>query len=270
MRSPRLALGAATLVASSLLLATASGINAEASPTVCTAPVVAAHRGGDYFANSTARNFTASAAAGAKVWETDVRFTRTGWPVLLHDADLGEFGARGTLIANINGAQALSYRATDGSQIESLYSLSSQVLATPGQTALVELKVPPTTAEWVTLAGRLRRMGTRVWVASFDPAVTTAAKAHGYQTAQIDGWGTVRSAAAVRALGTAYESEQCRLNPTYAAQLKAAGVTVYAWDADLPSQWTLVVNEGVIPLTDHPTAFLAWYRTTGCALRVAA
>jgi glycerophosphoryl diester phosphodiesterase len=180
--------------------------------------------------------------------------------VLLHDANLGLFGAPTVLIANITGTQALSYRAPDGSQIESLFSLSQQVLDTPGQTVLVELKTVPTASQWVTLGGRLLRMGTRVWVASFDPAVTAAAKAHGYQTAQIDAHATVRSAAAVRALGTAYESEWSRLTPTLVSQLHAAGVTVYAYTADTSTQWERVVSLGVLPITDDPTGFRAWFR----------
>ena len=232
----------------------------------CAAPVVAAHRGGNYFTQSTARNFTASAAAGARVWETDVRFDRNNVPFLLHDPDLGSFGAPGLNIAAATGAQVDALRAPDGSTVETLYDLEQQILHTPGQTALIELKVRPTSAQWTLVDARVKPVASRVWIASFDPAVVRAAARRGYQTAQIDRHATPRGAAAVRALGTAYESEWSRLTASYVAQLATAGVSTYTYTVDTPAEWAHALTVGAVPLTDDVTGYLDWYRTVGCTM----
>jgi glycerophosphoryl diester phosphodiesterase len=261
MATARRAIRAAVLAAIGAALTVPAAAYATTGTSACPAP--AAHRGGDYYTQSTARNFTASARAGAKVWETDVRFDRTGYPFLLHDPDLGIFGAPKLNITDATGAQIAALKATDGSTVETVWQLGQQLLATPGQRALMELKVTPTTAQWATFAARVKPLGPRVWVASFDSKVTAAARARGYQSAQIDPHASTRTASAVAALGTAYESEWSRLTRTYVTQLHAAGVTVYAWTADTPTEWAHVQSVGAVPITDDPSGYFAWARS-GC------
>lgn len=236
---------------------------ASAHSVKCVVPTVAGHRGDfAHYTQSTEQSFNAAYREGAHVWETDVRFTKTDVPVLLHDPDLRAFYS-GKQIADISLHAAKQYRSAFGAHIETLWEFAQQVRSREDVTALVELKTVPTAHQWKMLDVRFREMGKQVYVASFDMATVRIAESHHFQTAPIDA-NIHRRAQQVRNLGTSYEKELSYLSAAAANALRAHGVTVYAWTADTKAEWRRALALHVVPLTNNPGGFVAWYKQTHC------
>ena len=247
---------------------TACNDGARAQMSCGAVPVVAAHRGGNYYTESTIRNFAAAVAHGARVMETDVRFTKTGYGVLLHNATLDVFGQPNINIADISETQAVSYKSSDGSVIEPLHSFTNQMASFPVSVkALIELKVAPSASEWNQLQLLVAPLGKRVWIASAIVAVTEQAKSLGYQTAQIDSSSVTieqRPPSSVAQLGNSYERDQGRLTAANVKAMNSLGVNVYAWTVNDPTTWAHTVAVGAFPITDDPSGFIAWNAANGC------
>lgn len=152
---------------------------------VCALLTLFAHQGGAHpgVVPNTMPNF---ALAASPNWETDVRWTSTGYPVLLHDGDLRLFGCPTVKIKDVSVAKARQCKASNGQTISTLAQFAS---ALPGR-AWIELKVAPTKAQWVTLASRLDPIRDRVVIESFSLTTVAAATAHGYETALLTGTAT--------------------------------------------------------------------------------
>src|SRR5690242_1936483 len=146
----------------------------SAGPAAADSPTLIAHRGGDGGTQNTLSAFTSTTAG---VWESDIRWTSTGWPVLLHDADLGVFGCPAVLIAKVSMPTAR--------KCGPLTSVAQLVSAarTRGVGLWLELKVAPTSAQWTELDAELAPVKDQVVIQSFYPGRLANADRRGYTTA---------------------------------------------------------------------------------------
>lgn len=251
-----------------LLLLVACGLLAVAamplrSAATCVVPPVAAHKGASReYTQGTLRAFTTAYAEGARIWDTDVRFTRTGVPMILHDSTLVAFGSS-LRIADVAYTYAKSLRASDGGQIMSLWDFTQAMQAYPSVVASIELKTAPTATQWQTIDARLKRLGARVIIGSFNGYTVRAAQVRGYRTGLIDSSGTL-TPTRVRSFGTTFYESLGVLTPTYAAELRAGGVSqVEAWTPDTAAGWAKV-PAGVVAITDDPAGWRTWWTAKHC------
>lgn len=216
------------------ILAVMSGSIAASSTTTSAAvvvhPPVRAHRGGLHFdiVENTQSNFHASALEGRTLWETDVRFTSTNTPVLLHDANLKVFGCPTIAIASVSQTTAREKCiAPNGQVITSLYNLFQEMRANPTAQVFVELKTVPTAVQWDAIDERLLQVQSRVVITSFIASVLPVASARGYATGLI-----TSTPVAPSTLPAGTDVYSPAWNVTTAAQvdaMHAAGKKVSVW-----------------------------------------
>lgn len=256
------------IVGASLLLAFDSPARAAACPTI---PPVA-HRGGnEAFTENTLRAFQHAAGVGAKVWETDVRFTSDGERVLLHDPTLdATTNGTGEVAAVDSATLRASVRTDDGQVVPTLREL--MVLAYAGQAKiLLELKADPTPEQWADVAADLDAYGMRsnVTLMSFDAAVVAEAAAAipGTRTGLVAMAGYVP--VAQLAPYNAYIKHQDAITNARLDEWSGP-LDVYAWTVDVAAGWERMhwytaepgKLDGVI--TDKPGAYLAWQKARVC------
>lgn len=161
------------------LLSSASTVRTPLGAAIIRPPVYA-HRGGtSEYVENTRATFRAS---GTGRWETDVRFTSTGYPVLLHDPDLGRFGCPAVLIAEISTTEARRCKAANKQTITTLGQFVADVKAYD-VLAMVELKTVPTEVQWGRLDSLLAPVKRRVIIQSFWADALVEASRRGYTTA---------------------------------------------------------------------------------------
>jgi glycerophosphoryl diester phosphodiesterase len=197
--------------------------------------------------------YTSAAADGLTVLDGDVRWSSTGYPYMLHNADMGLFGHASVDLADISGTTASSYRATDGSQIASLYQVSQLLQLNPGVGLEVELKTTLTEAQWAMLATRLDPIRGMTTVTSFSLATVRAAQDHGYRTAYLVSAPTSSTAAPV------VDQDYPTITRAEVLKLAAVGVNVEAWTPNTVSEWNALADLGVTAInTDDPRACVTW------------
>lgn len=255
--------------AATLLVPSSTAVARTACPTI---PAVA-HRGGtEVHAENTLQAFAHAGTIGVKLWETDVRFTADGVPVLLHDATLDRTtNGAGPVDATDAATLRASVRTDDGQVVPTLRELL--VLAYASQARiLLELKADPTPAQWAAVAADLDAYGMRdqVLLMSFDGPVVLEARAAipGTETGLVADPGYA-PATALTPYGEAYVKHQDSIT---AARLDewSGPLDVYAWTVDSAAGWERMHwytaepgrLDGVI--TNKPGAFLAWQRGRTC------
>ena len=213
-----------------------------------------AHRGSPTVnTESTAQTFADAIAAGAAELETDVRFTSTGYPYLLHDDHMGVFGAPTVLLANISGTTAVGYTSGSGDHIMSLYELRQMLVANPTVKLQVELKTAPTVAQWAMLANRLDPIRGRTTVTSFSKATVQAAQEHGYRTGLLSSTFDPTTEAPV------FIQSYSTLEPDDVAAHASVGVATQVWTIDTLSEWNAASAAGVVAvITNDLVGCLAW------------
>ncbi|GJF34044.1 glycerophosphoryl diester phosphodiesterase [Kitasatospora sp. NE20-6] len=101
-----------------------------------------AHRGDPYrHRENTLRSVESALAAGADAVEVDVRLTRDGVPVLLHDAGLQRLWGDPRPIDRVTAEEAAAL-GTPGVRIPSLAEALKAVAAAPGARLLIDLDDP--------------------------------------------------------------------------------------------------------------------------------
>jgi glycerophosphoryl diester phosphodiesterase len=205
---------------------TVTAAAATVEPGTPTFPVYA-HRGGtSRLVEDTRANYLRAAARGSLWWETDVRFSRTNYPVLLHDADLRRFGCPSVRIATVSVARARRCVAANGQTLSTLHEFVSALSAHRAR-AMIELKTVPTKAQWAILQTRLEPVKSRIVIQSFRPAALVAASRRGYRTAFL-----TRTAVTVGGLPTGtdwYAPKWTVLTAARVRAMHAAGVKVVVW-----------------------------------------
>ena len=194
-----------------------------------------AHRGGTGhgYVENTRANYRAAAREGSLRWETDVRFTGTGHPVLLHDSHLGVFRCPDVRISRVSVPRARQCSASNGQSITTLSEFAADVQAYRAR-AWIELKTRPTRAQWRSLQASIRPIRTRIVVQSFLSPAVVAATARGYTTARL-------SSRALRPRdlpgGTDWYAPQFEhVTGAQATAMHRAGLKVAAWTPS-SSRW---------------------------------
>lgn len=264
------ALGAGLLVVAVLgppTLAKAVGTG----PSCANPPAIVAHRGGnEIFTENTLGAFeSAYTLAGAKVWETDLRFDSTDTPVILHDDTVDRTTPATGEIADLQASGSVRIPTDDGQRIPTEWEVLNQAQIL-GARVLLELKVmPANSAQWWNLWNRIDITVGRaaITLASFDVATLNAVRAQdaSVRTALIQQTGYI-SAADVLAQGQTFE----KYGPSYTKarfdEWHAAGIELAAWTPDDPvaDSWNRLVSYPVdLFITDKPLAYRAWL-TTQC------
>jgi glycerophosphoryl diester phosphodiesterase len=232
---------------------------------------IAGHRGAAGIApENTLPSFEAAWAAGVAWVETDVRLTRDGVPILLHDATLDRattgHGAVGALaydeLQQIDAGVrfAPEFAGTHVPQLDELLA------AAEGRSgALIELKAEPERAELLVqqVLAAVEAAGAWEWVRliSFDPdlleRIASALQDRAIPT------GLIASAPATlvetaRRLGcAAVHPRLTALSPPLVAVAHAAALRVNAWTANTPEQVRHAAEAGVDEITtDFPAMAL--------------
>lgn len=240
--------------------------------TCVTVPAVA-HRGGtERYVENTRDSFRDATNRGAGVWETDVQFTADNVPVILHDDTIDRTTNGTGAVADLTATQLATARTADDQPVPTLREFVNDVQV-DGVRALVELKVPPTEAQWATFLAALssRPITSKIVVTSFDGSVLVAARAHSsaYATGLITELGDQSVASVTQYAGTRILIKHHNaITWSRLDAWQAGGLSVYSWTVDTASEWQRMGSypagwmDGVI--TNEPGGYLAWQRGRVC------
>lgn len=237
----------------------------SASATSSCAPTVVAHAGGnEKYDSDTRKAYRYALQAGARIMETDVRFTSDDDPVIIHDPTVDATTNGSGAVAEMTLAQLRTLHTPDGQYIPTFYEYL--IDAKPyGATYFAELKVDPSAAQWKVFNTRVTQSGvakSKIIINSFDKATLTAARTYGYQTAWIDELGD-RAPADIPP-GPVYLKHHWSVTAARTKVWNAAGLKVYAWTSDYASDWRRMRADHVAGvITNKPAAYLAWAKG-GC------
>jgi len=244
-------------------------------------PAVVAHRGSSSTApENTLAAFEAARRAGAPWIETDLRCTRDGVAVVLHDEGLDRTTDGAGPLAVSSAAEVAALDAGSwfspgfrGARVPSLDELLAWAAAHTETHLLLELKGRWTPAEAGAVARAVRdlALGERVVLQSFDPRTVAACAdvapdlALGLllgASAPVDPADTAEVARLVRALGLSAVNpgvDQVAADPGLVERLHALGVAVWVWTVDDAARWGRLEAEGVDGIiTNRPDRMLGW------------
>lgn len=252
-----------------LALGGAAPTAALAATCAVTVPAIA-HRGGtEQASENTLRAYASAARAGVTWWETDVRLTADGVPVLLHDETLDRTT---TGVGPVSAMTADDLRATvrtdDGQVVPTLRELMALAYAHQAR-ILLETKADPDDSGWTAIQADVDAYGMRpqVILMSFSAAVVAEAQqaAPDVRTALVADTGYV-PVAELTALGiNAYVKHHYSITAARVAEWSGP-LDVYAWTVDAQTDWERMhwyqTLDGVI--TNRPIAYLQWQRARTC------
>lgn len=243
------------------------------------APIVLAHRGGDEeFAWQTIPAYEYAASVGAQV-ETDVRWTKDGTAVLVHDpgttpgmecegGDLKVEDETWSLLRDTCRSPAATSK--DGKQypIPTFDQAVSAVAKFPKAEMFPEVKVEQTARQvrqFVTIL-QSYKMTDRVVVTSAFPEelakISAQATGDGVENLRtmlfVSGQRPPAAALAEQGYwGVAVKYDI--ISKSYVKQLKDAGMKVLVWVVNTPARWQLADDVGAdLVLTAKPTAYGRW------------
>ena len=265
-------LPAALAVAASvaLLPALAAG-PAHAASADCVAPPIA-HRGASAAApENTIPAYRAALRAGTTQLDLDVRFTRTGIPVVLHDSTVdrttdGTGRVSRMTLAELRSLDAGSWYSPEfaGVKVPTLRQ-ALDFGRTRGASFQLELKGRPTAQQLDDFLNRIRWLGmlARVRVISFDEGTIAQvrAKEPAVATGIIDFSGEPRPADAVLPYGSTYVIGVGSVTRARAERWRAAGLEVRPWTVNTVKGWSRMAYDDAGPvITDRPVRYLSWAR----------
>jgi hypothetical protein len=217
-----------------------------------TVPECIAHRGNVDNPSHTEETTGAyeDSAPIAETVEGDMRWSSSGYPAMLHDADLGVFGAPTKKLANLTLTQAGSYESPTHDTIASLYAVRQVLVKYPNVGFQLEMKedVP----DWEMLASRLDPIKSRVTLSSFSLTRVRDAQDHGYRTLYLTATDTGSTAAPTVA------EDASAVDAGTVEALSKVGVNVQAYSPDTPALWDSLAAAGVTAMiTNKPEACMA-------------
>lgn len=240
--------------------------------------ITIAHRGASADRpENTLAAFDAALEQGADWIETDLRLTRDGVIVLLHDAELERIGGHG-LVGDTDWSDLQRLDAGGGERVPSLETALDHVGQAAGWN--LEIKTGPSGRYPALEAESLRAVGARgladavVW-SSFDNGVLETLhrlEPHARLGVLVSSrWGGLGVASGLRratALGAV------SLHPPVAtatsrrvARAHGVGVAVYPYTTDDPAEWQRLLAAGVDGIfTNRPGAFREYLRTGAAQL----
>jgi glycerophosphoryl diester phosphodiesterase len=214
---------------------------------------------------------TSAAKVGSDYVELDVRWTRSGVAVLMHDATVNRTTTSAGYVASLWYYQAAKLDA--GARFSPAYAgtrvptlgAALRALASTGSTALVELKVSPTNAQLTDFAKAIgsNGMAGRVVVQSaypdtlrrlraVAPTVPQALLTGFYPTA--DPLGDAKKAGVEYWLPVWHS-----LTEAAVSEARAAGLKVMPWTVNEPAKWEQMAAWGVDGIiTDRAGEYRGW------------
>jgi len=209
-------------------------------------PAVIGHRGytGSGCTENTTCAFRAALARGADAVEMDVRFTRTGYPVIMHDPTVNRTTRGSGKVSSMTLTRFLKLRTNDGGHpptlAQALYAVRSK-----GGWALVELKTAPTSKQLARFDTKVKKSGlarSRIVVQSFSAKAAWTAKRDGYRAARLLTYATTASWTwTYHAIGVPYT----KITKGGVAKEHKHGTDVYAYTVDDPSAWRSLAGKNV-------------------------
>ena len=244
---------------------------ARAATTDCVAPPVA-HRGASAAApENTIPAYRAALRAGIHQLDLDVRFTRTGIPVVMHDPTVdrttnGTGRVSRMTLAELRSLDAGSWFSPEfaGVKVPTLRQ-ALDFGRTRGASFQLELKGRPTAQQLDDFLNRVRWLGMldRVRVIGFDEETIAQvrAKEPAVATGIIDFSGEPRPAEAVLPYGSTYVIGVGSVTQSRAARWRAAGLEVRPWTVNTVKGWSRMAYDDAGPvITDRPLRYLSWAR----------
>ena len=243
------------------------------------APIVLAHRGGDEeFAWQTIPAFEHAAKIGAQI-ETDVRWSKDGVAILVHDPGTTpgmECEGGNKIIAETDWpvleekCRSAAIASKDGKQygIPTFAEGVAAVAKIPGAEIYAEVKVEQGARQNRHFVETIKnaRMIDRTVVTSFDPGWLAEIRAE----AEAQGEGDLRtmlfisgerqSAAALAEQGLyAVAVKFDIISKAYVSELNDAGMKVMMWIVNTPTLWQQADDVGAdLVLTDRPMEYGTW------------
>ncbi|MFD0276485.1 glycerophosphodiester phosphodiesterase [Kitasatospora sp. NPDC127111] len=216
-----------------------------------------AHRGDPYrYRENTLPSIESALTAGADAVEVDVRLTRDGVPVLLHDATLERLWGDPRELRRVTAEQLAELRE-GGLTVPTLAEALKTVAATPAARLLIDLDDPhPAAATWEAVTG----LGAEHRVAFCGPATAMLAVRALAPHAEIAlTWKQPRLP--VRALlddlRPRYLNPPFGLaTPAFTAEAHDAGLAVSTWTADLRRTMRKLRAAGVDSITTNRIGLL--------------
>jgi glycerophosphoryl diester phosphodiesterase len=247
-------------VLTGLALSAGSLVAPPAAHAAAPCPVVIAHRGTGAGAHGgTVAAFRDSNAAGATVLEMDVRFTRTGVPVVSHDATV-----HGVPVASSSYTQLAHHHLT------TLVPTLAQVLAATHRstrTYVIELKTRPTHQQflaWSRTVDRYR-VASRVVVESFDAATLRRVRSWRPSLRRYYISTTRRAASTIRgAASSGIILRRDALTAAYVDAMAASRIDLMVWMVNSRNDLDVVTTMGVRKVMTDRTADLVSYGRTIC------
>jgi glycerophosphoryl diester phosphodiesterase len=247
-------------------------VPAEAADDLCVAPPVA-HRGASAAApENTIPAFRAALRSGVRQLDTDVRFTSSGVPVLMHDKRVnrttdGTGRIAAMSLEQVRALDAGSWFSADfaGVRVPTFYQ-ALKFAGSRGARLQVELKVRPTDQQADNFLNRIRWLGMlqRVRVISFDEVTIdlVRSKEPAVRTAIIDRATEARSAEAVLRYGSTYVVNYWSVTEARVRSWLAAGIEVRPWTVNTVKGWRRMAFDDAGPvITNRPLAYLSWARS---------
>jgi len=223
-------------------------------------PLRIAHRGASAEApENTLAAFARALALGADGLELDVRVTRDGVPVVIHDATLIRLTGRRGTVARLALAD-LRVARVRGEPIPTL----PEVLALVRRRAVVQIEIKPgVPVAPVVRAVRQARAGNAAILASFAAATLAEARALAPRVARM--WIRERGTpgrlhprlAALAAAGVSLDHRAIP-SPEFVAALHRRGWRVWCWTVNDPSAMRRLADWGVDAiLSDNPALLIS-------------
>lgn len=232
--------------ASAVAVAAAALLTPAVPAQAALVPEVIGHRGytGTGCTENTTCAFKAALALGADAVEMDVRFTKTGYPVIMHDATVDRTTTGTGKVSGMTETKFVALHTNDGGHPP---TLAQALYATrkAGGKALVELKTAPTKAEMSRFDTKVKTAGmsrSTVTVQSFSSPAVWTAKRDGWTVWRLLHYGTTASWTwNYNGLAVPYN----HISQAGVTKLHSHNVKVCAWTVDSPSDWATLTAKGV-------------------------
>lgn len=222
---------------------------------------IIAHRcngnGGTYAEDSSVACVYA-AATGAKILDGDIRFTSTSNPVILHNPDLGIFGAPEIDIDTVSTPVARSHLSPSNENMMTLTQFRDTVIATDTSASL-ETKSSVTAAQWTKINTILLPIKSKVFWSAFDLPTLELEHTFGYDTLALN---TNTDVTSVPAYVDIVIEKASMIDAANVSLLNSQGVEVWCFSCNTPEVWASMVSMGVTGFaTDDHNAAEIWVDT---------
>lgn len=252
------------LVSLSLVIAL---VHSTSQPAIAVAacPTGIIHRG--YVQNGVAENtvdaFNAAFTMGFEWVETDMYFTKDGYPVLFHNATVDGATSGSGAIADMTLAQfkALTYR--NGQPTSSLQD-ALPLLTNTNRHILVEIKLALTTAQQQALIAILRGQESQVHLNGFAPTLSTLVAIKKQNPAMSISYLAHDAKDNLVAGMSGKDVDYTKIDYLSVSTLHSKGYLVRAWTPNAAVDWRIMKLSGVDAIiTDKAVEYKQWV-TDGC------